>query len=69
MARIRNAYKILVGELKEKRSLGRPRCKWEDDIKMEIKEEGIWVWDIFSVQWTGLGIGFRKGAQGHWAVQ
>jgi hypothetical protein len=30
----RNAYRILVG--KPKRSLGRPRCRWADNIKMDL---------------------------------
>jgi hypothetical protein len=35
---VRNAYKILVGEPEEKRLLGRPRRRWEDDIKMDLRE-------------------------------
>jgi hypothetical protein len=31
---------ILVGIPEGKRPLGRPRCKWEDNIKMELKEVG-----------------------------
>jgi hypothetical protein len=30
----RNAYRILVGKLKGKRPLGRPRCRWVDNIKL-----------------------------------
>jgi len=29
-------YRILVGEPEEKRPLGRPTLKWEDNIKMDI---------------------------------
>jgi hypothetical protein len=36
----RKAYKISVGRSEEKKPLGRPRCKWEDDIKMELREMG-----------------------------
>jgi hypothetical protein len=36
----RNAYKILVGKSEGKRSLGRPRRRWEDNIKMDIRELG-----------------------------
>jgi hypothetical protein len=32
----RNAYTILVGKPEEKRSLGRPRGRWEDNIKMNL---------------------------------
>jgi hypothetical protein len=31
----RNAYRILVGNLEGKRPLGRLRCRWVDNIKME----------------------------------
>jgi hypothetical protein len=33
-----NACKIIVGKSQGKRSLGRPRCGWQDDIKMDLKE-------------------------------
>jgi hypothetical protein len=32
---------FLVGRPKEKRPLGRPRRRWEDNIKMELRETGI----------------------------
>jgi hypothetical protein len=32
-----NAYKLLVGNSERKRPLGRPRCRWEDNIKMNLK--------------------------------
>jgi hypothetical protein len=35
-----NAYRILVGKSEGKRPLGRPRRKWEDNIKMDIREIG-----------------------------
>jgi hypothetical protein len=34
----RNAYRILVGNLEGKRSLGRPRRRWVNNIKMDIRE-------------------------------
>jgi hypothetical protein len=34
----RNAYSILVGKPDGKTSLGRPRCRWVDDIKMGHRE-------------------------------
>jgi hypothetical protein len=37
---VRNSYKILPGKLEKKRSLGRPRRRWEDTIKMDLKEMG-----------------------------
>jgi hypothetical protein len=38
----RNAYRILVGTLEGKRPLERPRHRWEDNIKMNLREIG---WD------------------------
>jgi hypothetical protein len=36
----RNAYRILVGKLEEKRPIGRPTPEWEDNIKMDLREIG-----------------------------
>jgi hypothetical protein len=33
-----NAYRILVGKPEGKTPLGRPRCRWEDNIKMDLRE-------------------------------
>ena len=33
-------YRVLVGKPEGKRPLGRPRCRWEDNIKMNIQEVG-----------------------------
>ena len=30
-------YRVLVGKLEEKRPLGRPRRRWEDNIKMDLQ--------------------------------
>jgi hypothetical protein len=34
----RNAYRILVGNSEETRPLGRPRRRWVDNIKMDLRE-------------------------------
>jgi hypothetical protein len=36
----RNAYRIVVGKPEGKRQLGRLRRKWEDNVKMELREIG-----------------------------
>ena len=36
----RGIYRVLVGEPEGKRPLGRPRCRWEDNIKMDLQEVG-----------------------------
>ena len=37
----RSAFKILTGKPTGKRPLGRPRRRWEDNIRMEFEEIGI----------------------------
>ena len=37
----RNAFKILTGKPTGKRPLGRPRLRWEDNIRMDLEEMGI----------------------------
>jgi hypothetical protein len=37
----KNAYRILMGNPEGKRPLGRPRRRWEDNIKIDIKEIGL----------------------------
>jgi hypothetical protein len=34
---MRNACKISVGKPEEKRPRGRPKCRWEDNIKMDLQ--------------------------------
>ena len=41
MEESRNAYRVLVGEHEGKRPLGRPRHRWEDNIKMDLREVGF----------------------------
>jgi hypothetical protein len=36
----RGAYRILVGRPQGRRPLARPRCRWEDIIKMDLQEVG-----------------------------
>jgi hypothetical protein len=37
----RGIYRVLVGRPEGKRPLGRPRRRWEDNIKMDLREIGI----------------------------
>jgi hypothetical protein len=43
----RNVYRVLVGKPEGKRQLGRPRRRWEDGIKMDLREIG-WVCGVDS---------------------
>jgi hypothetical protein len=59
MGETRNAYRILVGKPEGKRPLGRPRRRWVDNIKMDLR---YIEWD--GVVWTGsnwLRIGTSGG--------
>ena len=40
MEEVRGVHKILVGKPERKRPLGRPRRRWEDNIKMDLEELG-----------------------------
>jgi hypothetical protein len=38
MGQGRGVYRVLVGKPEGKRSMGRPRRRWEDNIKMDLQE-------------------------------
>ena len=38
MEKGRGVHKVLVGKPEGKRQLGRPRCRWEDNITMDLQE-------------------------------
>jgi hypothetical protein len=50
-----DAYKILVGKAEGKRPLGRPTCRRDDNIKVDLREYGM--------VWTGL-IWLKIGTSG-----
>ena len=41
MEEARSSFKILIGKPTEKMPLGRPRRRWKDNIRMDLKEIGI----------------------------
>jgi hypothetical protein len=44
MGEERKLYKVLVGQPKGRRPLGRPMRRWEDRIRMDIRDIGWGVW-------------------------
>jgi hypothetical protein len=49
MGEERGVYKVLVGKVEGKRPLGKPRRRWEDNIKIYFQEVGCW-----GMEWIGL---------------
>jgi hypothetical protein len=59
MGKWNGVYRILVGRPEGKRPLGRPRRRWEDNIKLDLREIGIdeanWIRLVQDrVQWRAL---------------
>jgi hypothetical protein len=50
----RNVYRVLMGKPEGKRPLERPSCRWEDGIKMDLREISWGVWIGFT--WLRVGI-------------
>jgi hypothetical protein len=49
----RNVYRVLVGKPEGKSPLERPRRRWEDGIRMDLREIGWLVWSGFT--WLRIG--------------
>jgi hypothetical protein len=72
MGKGRGVYRVLVGRPEGKRPLGRPRRRWEDNTKLELKEIGIdeanWIrlaqdrvqWRAFVDTVMNLRVPYRK---------
>jgi hypothetical protein len=45
----RGVYRVLVGKPEGKGPLGRPRCRWEDNIRMDLQEVGYGGMDWFEL--------------------
>jgi hypothetical protein len=50
MGEMRNAYSLLIGKPKRNKLFGRPRLRWENNIKMDLMEIG---WE--DVDWMHVG--------------
>ena len=55
MGQCRDLYRVLVGKREGKRPLGRPRLRWEDNIKMDLQEVGCGV--LTGSSWLRIGTG------------
>jgi hypothetical protein len=44
MGEVRDPYNILVGRPEGRRPLGRPRRRWEDNIKIDLRKIGFVDW-------------------------
>jgi hypothetical protein len=58
----RGVYRVLVGKTEGKRPLGRPRYRWEDNIKMDLL-------DVECGVWTGLSWLRIETGGGHWFMR
>jgi len=67
MGEMRNAYRILVGKHEGKRTLVRHRRRWNDNIRLDLRETG---WE--GVKWMHLvqdGNQFRAYQEGLWSME
>jgi hypothetical protein len=53
MVWMRNAYNVLVGKPEGKRPIGRPRRRWEDNIRMVLRKYGGKLWTGYI--WLRIG--------------
>jgi hypothetical protein len=61
----RGVYRVLVGKSEGKRPLGRPRRRWEDNIRMDLQEVGCGRVDWIELaqdrdRWRALVSAVRK---------
>jgi len=57
MGKRRGTYRILVGRPEGRRTLGRPRHRWWDDIKMYLPRSGVGA--LTGLIWLMIGTGRR----------
>jgi hypothetical protein len=65
----KKVYKILVGKLKGKRPLRRPRCGWEGGIRLDLREiggRGVGVWSGYLAQDRDWWLAFVSAVMNLW---
>jgi hypothetical protein len=50
MGEVRGVYNILVGRSEGRRPLGRPKRRWKDNIRMDLREIGFG--DVYWIRWA-----------------
>jgi len=55
MGERRVAYRVLVGKPEGKRPLGRPRRRWEENIKVDLQKQDVGLW--IGSSWLRIGTG------------
>jgi hypothetical protein len=55
MGERRGVYRVLVGKPEEKKPLGRPKRRWEDNVQMDFQKVGCGIWTGSS--WLTIGTG------------
>ena len=55
MGEERGVYRVFVGKPEGKKPLGRPRCRWVDNIRTDLQEMGWGIWT--GLGWPGIGTG------------
>jgi hypothetical protein len=55
MGERRVVCRVLMGKPEGKRPLGRPRRRWEDNIRMDLQEVNVGVWT--GLGWVRIGTG------------
>ena len=53
MGEERGVYRVLLGKPEGRRPLGRPRHRWVDSIRMDLRDVGIWT----GLGWPRIGTG------------
>jgi len=56
MGEERGVYRVLVGKAEGRKPLGRPRRRWVDNIRMDLREVGIWT----GLGWPRIETGGRR---------
>jgi len=57
MGEERGVYRVLLGKPEGRRPLGRPKCRWVDNIRMDLQEVGCGYMD-----WIGVAQDKRQVA-------